>query len=267
MDPWYLTVTQHVLRLPRARGDGPMMTERRDRSRAASPRSRGWTRSDGAARGAGPGFPALAGMDPSATSRSSAPTRLPRARGDGPRGLLVERTYAVASPRSRGWTRQQRRGRLADAGFPALAGMDPCRRRSPRRAPGLPRARGDGPGGEMAVLALSMASPRSRGWTHLPALRGNGKMKRDPRGHVKRDPLSSWETAIAWRRSQGRDTVVSSSEPGGRRGDQDVPVGRDPPHASGGRRSAAAAPPRRPWLPRARGDEPVQFKGAYWSVT
>ena len=56
-------------------------------------------------------------------------------------------------------------------------------------------------------------------------------------GKLKRDPLSSWETAIAWRRSTGRDTIVSSSEPGGRRGDQDVPVGRDPPHASGGRRS------------------------------
>ena len=107
-------------RLPRARGDGPALTTRRPSPRsprtgpitvAASPRTRGWTRGGAVGFPAGPGTPLT--------------SRLPRARGDGPRKPRLPRAWTldpvcfgtrwVASPRTRGWTPLR-----------AHAGMDPC---------------------------------------------------------------------------------------------------------------------------------------------
>ena len=70
--------------LPRARGDGPSASSRAGDRRAASPRSRGWTRPGGLAAGPDDGFPALAGMDPAEKPVLAMVLRLPRARGDGP---------------------------------------------------------------------------------------------------------------------------------------------------------------------------------------
>ena len=169
MDPRNSGSRRPRRRLPRARGDGPTLCTAYRGTGAASPRSRGWTRGRGTIPASGCGFPALAGMDPVSCGRSRCRRRLPRARGDGPprKGHLA--MDARASPRSRGWTPVALCYRPDDLGFPALAGMDPCRLVSRRGASGLPRARGDGPPTGTDGDDLNRASPRSRGWTQAPA--------------------------------------------------------------------------------------------------
>ena len=131
----------------------------------ASPRSRGWTVVRLASGPPPAGFPALAGMDPSAATGVREPGGLPRARGDGPARSGRRMEAAAASPRSRGWTRCASDRNPSIQGFPALAGMDPERRRRIQEERRLPRARGDGPAPRRATFAQFGASPRSRGWT------------------------------------------------------------------------------------------------------
>ena len=145
MDPMENEMSSKDSGLPRARGDGPSASSRAGDRRAASPRSRGWTRGASKSASKSAGFPALAGMDPASRSRVEWSPWLPRARGDGPaRRDLVSR-HGGASPRSRGWTLATIRVPDVAPGFPALAGMD-LGLPPPRSYPGrLPRARGDGP--------------------------------------------------------------------------------------------------------------------------
>ena len=151
--------------LPRARGDGPGSWDSRKSRRSASPRSRGWTLLVEDALARRRGFPALAGMDPCPDCPSVQQSRLPRARGDGPVLGFVHAITGVASPRSRGWTRQRPERHRRGPGFPALAGMDRVRRADRRFVGGLPRARGDGPPLHATYTPPTAASPRSRGWT------------------------------------------------------------------------------------------------------
>ena len=131
----------------------------------ASPHTRGWTLQLG--------------------GRQSMPTRLPRTRGDGPRGRATSphRGYTgrrgCRLPRTRGdgpWERTGWHG-LA-SGFPAHAGMDPRRESGGRGGRRLPRTRGDGPPETRSTRASRtrgqcehvMASPHTRGWTVGDAL-------------------------------------------------------------------------------------------------
>ena len=104
MDPAIATWTSRTDGLPRTRGDGPLYTIDPATAQAASPHTRGWTRpplSRGGARG---GFPAHAGMDPTAGSRQRHFDRLPRTRGDGPEPKTGGSPEPPASPHTRGWT-------------------------------------------------------------------------------------------------------------------------------------------------------------------
>ena len=179
--------------IPRARGDGPAGVDGRGPARMDSPRSRGWTPGVDALAGRGPGFPALAGMDPRRRRPRRPRPRIPRARGDGP---LAGRGRTLArgdSPRSRGWTHAYVGLIREHRGFPALAGMDPSCRAPHHRGGGIPRARGDGPRPRPVKKRRPKDSPRSRGWTRrrrrragrprgFPALAGM-----DPVGDVSRD--------------------------------------------------------------------------------
>ena len=157
--------------LPRARGDGPDPSDCRHRRTSASPRTRGWTPAVPDARPTEGGFPAHAGMDPIRTGMSTSPTRLPRARGDGPLCFKLCYVHAQASPRTRGWTPLRKRRARSARGFPAHAGMDPTLPGKRRPLPWLPRARGDGPELTAIYLLEAGASPRTRGWTILVARR------------------------------------------------------------------------------------------------
>ena len=153
--------------LPRTRGDGPWSGRSRVRHRAASPHTRGWTRAPHRARRPRSGFPAHAGMDPTAARPLCTTRRLPRTRGDGPRLRHVQTAQAAASPHTRGWTVYIALHVNRKVGFPAHAGMDPRRSTRSSGRSGLPRTRGDGPASEAQVHREAAASPHTRGWTPL----------------------------------------------------------------------------------------------------
>ena len=131
--------------LPRTRGDGPGRGVRAGERQRASPHTRGWTRLRLRRSSVVKGFPAHAGMDPSASVRMRVARWLPRTRGDGPQVGVERRPVGVASPHTRGWTPSAQAGERPCPGFPAHAGMDPSISWSGRTAPRLPRTRGDGP--------------------------------------------------------------------------------------------------------------------------
>ena len=180
-------------RLPRTRGDGPQRRAARLQLAQASPHTRGWTRNRlrGGRRDCREGFPAHAGMDPSAGARDSSRSRLPRTRGDGSRTYHVYLAFVEASPHTRGWTAAVPLLVLQVVGFPAHAGMDPAASASTALRRRLPRTRGDGPTSIMACAASITASPHTRGWTPLAVL-----LRPRPRGfpaHAGMDPFKSSE--------------------------------------------------------------------------
>ena len=257
----------------------------------APPRSRGWTRRDDGAQELAGGSPALAGMDPSATSALRPPCWLPRARGDGPLWADAIAQSDKAPPRSRGWTVLGGRHLPGPVGSPALAGMDPhrrCRARSRRR---LPRARGDGPTSSSAASVWSEAPPRSRGWTRdapraqrrdagSPALAGMDPSARRRRGARRRLPrargdgppplvvvkLGAWAPprSRGWTRPRPRHRPSRTGSPalagmdlfpcGGRYFECWLPRARgDGPRACGTHKDNGKAPPRsRGWTRRRR---------------
>ena len=271
MDPETSETIALGSRLPRARGDGPSCSGWQAAARPASPRSRGWTAGARSRSGAGDGFPALAGMDPTAWLTSTPRYRLPRARGDGPKNRVREYQKSRASPRSRGWTRRAAPSASGVRGFPALAGMDPLVVLIVLVRRGLPRARGDGPVALGGAVRAAWASPRSRGWTvagvrrgvfaaGFPALAGMDpglsssivEILGLPRARGD-GPSGCWGTASASAaspRSRGWTPVIRGESEGA----EGFPAlaGMDP-----GPRTPAARTPR---LPRARGDGPCPVR-------
>ena len=133
------------VRLPRARGDGPLRSGGSFRGAEAPPRTRGWTALPERTRRPGSGSPAHAGMDPSSRTARSRHAWLPRARGDGPLRELSTSFPWGAPPRTRGWTHPVAAALARALGSPAHAGMDPGSDCAPSGWGWLPRARGDGP--------------------------------------------------------------------------------------------------------------------------
>ena len=150
---------------PRARGDGPASTDRSPSVYSCSPRTRGWSHVLLRASAHEQLLPAHAGMVPSAGRDRTPASPAPRARGDGPGGLLTGLELSPCSPRTRGWSRIYLDTSTGELLLPAHAGMVPLVTVS--RCPPLPapRARGDGPGRLIGPGALVRCSPRTRGWS------------------------------------------------------------------------------------------------------
>ena len=163
-------------RVPRACGDGPCGATAAPTGTACSPRMRGWTAEADRHVPHVEVFPAHAGMDRNAQHAVQDLQGVPRACGDGPRGVQVTTVTEGCSPRMRGWTGVQRQPAHAQAGvpracgdgpvaspmsagnddvFPAHAGMDRCRTARHASARSVPRACGDGP--LWAALAVTIA--------------------------------------------------------------------------------------------------------------
>ena len=138
-------------RLPRPRGDGPGTRSRGGRRRRASPPTRGWTHPSAMPTPGPRGFPAHAGMDPDGSTGSGRKRGLPRPRGDGPAASGAEAAVLLASPPTRGWTRDVAPRAGVRNGFPAHAGMDRWATFMASRMTGLPRPRGDGPARRISV--------------------------------------------------------------------------------------------------------------------
>ena len=267
MDPCSGPTTRACGRLPRTRGDGPSTRCRPGLSFWAPPHTRGWTPPRRVRHRGGDGSPAHAGMDPGMRLRRGVSCRLPRTRGDGPASAPRVSRGRWAPPHTRGWTRRGPRHRARTRGSPAHAGMDPTP--PPPRAPppGLPRTRGDGPGGSLQRAADLWAPPHTRGWT-----RGAGGTPAPLRGspaHAGMDPRRGWPWAAAPRLPRtrgdgprvGRLTRRGRRAPPHTRGWTSWPARRrfrcrgSPAHAG---MDPGASPSRkhRPWLPRTRGDGP-----------
>ena len=151
-------------RLPRARGDGPLVESKAKALRESPPCSRGWALGTGLAAPSPSVSPVLAGMGLSVRAPSPRATRLPRARGDGPAGTWVERSDGLSPPCSRGWARLRHSARAQPGVSPVLAGMGPCQPRRALHRRCLPRARGDGPVVYLAGAGVDVSPPCSRGW-------------------------------------------------------------------------------------------------------
>ena len=268
MDPRSGSSSRGKCWIPRARGDGPAAGRPPGGGLWDSPRSRGWTPGHDEVAAGVEGFPALAGMDPRWAGGRPIGERIPRARGDGPYFELPCRGPGGDSPRSRGWTPGTPSGARPDAGFPALAGMDPrARARAPGRR-GIPRARGDGPQARAPGRRARPDSPRSRGWTV-----GLGRLRQDVDGFpalAGMDPCLRLRPPRPAGIPRARGDGPSRTTWGGR-------PGRDSPRSRGWTVSAAAAghpppgfpalagmdrssislSPTTPRIPRARGDGPT----------
>ena len=167
MDPSSRSTRRPPSRLPRSRGDGPVVAGEGAPAPTAAPLTRGWTRLAGRQRARGGGCPAHAGMDPWGRWTRARSLRLPRSRGDGPFGSRCARTVPTAAPLTRGWTPGGRGDVAHPQGCPAHAGMDPVERLRLVARSWLPRSRGDGPPDIEPRIPSVLAAPLTRGWTHL----------------------------------------------------------------------------------------------------
>ena len=111
------------------------------------------------------GSPALAGIDPCPWRASATTVRLPRTRGDRPRGAISIQPRDRAPPHSRGSTLVHRRRPGDDRGSPALAGIDPNGQVAHNHQCRLPRTRGDRPERLASGDWTDGAPPHSRGST------------------------------------------------------------------------------------------------------
>jgi hypothetical protein len=93
----------------------------------------------------------------------------PRARGDGPSTGAGRGRRWRCSPRTRGWSPGQNGQPRLSPVLPAHAGMVPSLRCSLSSFWRAPRARGDGPRCPPSEPLNTWCSPRTRGWSHLPA--------------------------------------------------------------------------------------------------
>ena len=119
--PWHGTRP----RLPRARGDRPLMISAAHWRCRASPCPRGSTLSTVAPPLVLEGFPVPAGIDLSDDPFRSSTRRLPRARGDRPAVQPGGQEVFLASPCPRGSTLLRQIDPAASWGFPVPAGIDP----------------------------------------------------------------------------------------------------------------------------------------------
>jgi len=145
IDPAPGTPAPPRLRLPRMRGDRPLVNALRRGWLWATPHARGSTVIPDSLLKGWEGYPACAGIDLSRSSMDAPPIWLPRMRGDrpGPRSAWWRRD--TATPHARGSTSRGRVIPWGSGGYPACAGIDLWQGRRRYDATGLPRMRGDRP--------------------------------------------------------------------------------------------------------------------------
>ena len=174
----------------------------------------------------------------------------------------------VDSPHTRGWTRLGGLRPGVHRGFPAHAGMDPDRPHRPDRHRRIPRTRGDGPSNAPPFRCSAADSPHTRGWTQFLHA-GDDAVEGFP-AHAGMDLAMTGAEIIAARipRTRGdgpkdprvvggtlRDSPHTRGWTRHRRGPARLGHGF-PAHA--GMDPATTGPtPSRSWIPRTRGDGPL----------
>ena len=227
MDPPPTPLRKSRQRLPRPRGDGPLVETTSGGVTTAPPPTRGWTRSWRSAPPKPSGSPAHAGMDPDTRAPHPLSPRLPRPRGDGPCIPPRDTSTDPAPPPTRGWTRLASPEQGEGQGSPAHAGMDPAGQAAYEAYVWLPRPRGDGP--------LPLVESHD-GWEAPPPTRGWTARHRGPPGP---HPGSPAHAGMDPRRS--RRPAPGSGLP--------RPRGDGPMAMPAARALLAAPPPTRGWTP------------------
>ena len=151
-------------RIPRRCGDGPPRTVLRRGFQLDSPQVRGWPFDETLVFVWMHGFPAGAGMAPSASPRATSPARIPRRCGDGPAAVGILSAHKSDSPQVRGWPSSIPSRWARPGGFPAGAGMAPGLSADAASLDGIPRRCGDGPITATSSTAVAPDSPQVRGW-------------------------------------------------------------------------------------------------------
>ena len=197
---------------------------------------------------------------------------LPRLRGDGPTEKACALLATVAPPPARGWTPHLRGKTPPNMGSPACAGMDPVRCVHVGKCDRLPRLRGDGPQTAFMLARGVVAPPPARGWTRL--WRPDLAWREGSPACAGMDPgTGSLRVTLRWlprlrgdgpRASEMRVAKIMAPPPA--RGW--TPHRRTgPPSWRGSPACAGMDPdPKRQgffhrWLPRLRGDGPLQGAG------
>ena len=259
MDPVSTAPGDSPSRIPRTRGDGPLVELRGRVETSDSPHARGWTRAAPPGVRAGNGFPARAGMDPLPGGPREGLGGIPRTRGDGPADGSNAKFSPEDSPHARGWTGPRRHGGGGrrwtlgggrrvhhDHGFPARAGMDPACTRTGIAPARIPRTRGDGPRPARPTTSIVRDSPHARGWTDRRD--GVGARTVGFPARAGMDPRRD-------RPRRGAAGIPRTRGDGPRRADVD---GSRPADS----RTRGARPAGRAGFPARAGMDPVELRGA-----
>ena len=132
-------------RLPRMRGDRPLLRRWGLLCSRFTPHARGSTQYRNASSGNRKVYPACAGIDRLFGGFGARFQRLPRMRGDRPIAHELHLFLGPFTPHARGSTLERRRAFGEGFVYPACAGIDPPVWTSVFVNPGLPRMRGDRP--------------------------------------------------------------------------------------------------------------------------
>ncbi len=165
IDPASATTRGSRSRLPRTRGDRPLLSVPRLDLLQAPPHTRGSTQRRLVSTLLEVGSPAHAGIDLAGHASQGAVTGLPRTRGDRPFDWAVRHGLALAPPHTRGSTVDPGDHDPALVGSPAHAGIDPRGARSRVTPMRLPRTRGDRPLSPSDWSRRAVAPPHTRGST------------------------------------------------------------------------------------------------------
>ena len=165
---YFVTERPEDRSFPRARGDGPSLSNLRILRIRFSPRPWGWSDSFSLVRTQCEVFPAPVGMVRYEFRGTIIANSFPRARGDGPRLPILIRAKAAFSPRPWGWSAVFLNFVKNSNVFPAPVGMVRFTSLEIGNKLGFPRARGDGPRKPEPLKNGWMFSPRPWGWSgHL----------------------------------------------------------------------------------------------------
>ncbi len=211
IDPMLKPPRLPAWRLPRARGDRPCIGPIAPASLTAAPRTRGSTRCPRGSLGSRGDYPAHAGIDLSIWKKCSNLGGLPRARGDRPPLVQLQRLSIQTTPRTRGSTFHYFRYRIGTTDYPAHAGIDPQRRRCDGQDFRLPRARGDRPHEGLSSQPASKTTPRTRGST--PRLLWKQPTDRDYPAHAGIDLAMRKAEAIDMRLPRARGDRPAGVKP------------------------------------------------------
>ncbi len=129
------------------RGDRPVRHDPDKFLQAATPHARGSTWNGTCSCWLCKGYPACAGIDHAYIEAVREYGRLPRMRGDRPAAVKMKDDTIKATPHARGSTRSRELRNARHQGCPACAGIDLGLWVREGEGCGLPRMRGDRPGG------------------------------------------------------------------------------------------------------------------------